>query len=53
MIEIIGKILYYLGLLVVIVLSFVTIYVLFGIWFTIFCLGLAAIWIGAYLKDTY
>lgn len=52
-IEIIGKILYYVGLLVVIVLSFVAIYVVFGIWFTIFCLGLVAIWIGVYLKDNY
>lgn len=53
MIEIIGKILYYVGLLVVIVLSFAAIYLVFGLWFTIFCLGLAAIWIGAYLKDNY
>lgn len=52
-IEIIGKILYYVGLLVVIVLSFAAIYLLFGLWFTIFCLGLVAIWIGGYLKDNY
>lgn len=52
-IEIIGKILYYVGLLVVIVLSFAAIYLLFGLWFTIFCLGLVAIWIGEYLKDNY
>lgn len=52
-IEIIGKLLYYVGLLVVIVLSFVAIYLVFGFWFMIFCLGLVATLVGAYLKDNY
>lgn len=53
MIKIIGKILYYVGFLVVIILSFAAIYSLFGFWFMIFCLALVAIWIGSYLKDSY
>lgn len=53
MIAIIGKILYYVGLLVVIVLSFAAIYLVYGFWIMIYCLALVTTVIGGHLKDNY